>query len=140
MNYACDMGELARFVHRGAATVTPKTLRGLQSKLPLLKLEFANSVDTKYPHLAEQLPFLVTIVEDFLEGAADDLPLVVVASAAFAIIYCHRQFDLIPDSVPEFGHADDSGVVRVVLIEYEKVLSAYCAKLGLNWSRVSTKP
>lgn len=105
----------------------------------MLKVEFATINAPKYPHLVDQLEFLSDVVEDFTEGEADDVPLITVASAAFALVYAHRQFDLIPDSIPEFGHADDSGVVRAVLIEHERVLAAYATARGMNWSKVTVK-
>jgi len=80
------------------------------------------------------------VVEDFAEGAEDDLPFVSVASAVFALIYAHRQKDLIPDFVPDFGHADESAVVRAVLIEHEKVLAGYASRHHRNWTRISVKP
>ena len=133
------MSELAQFVHNGAAKISPQVLRGVHRKLPYLKAEFATINAPKYPHLVDQLEFLSNIVEDFADGQADDLPYVTVASAAFALVYSHRQFDLIPDSVPELGHADESGVVRVVLMEHERVLSDYAAKHHMNWARVTVK-
>jgi uncharacterized membrane protein YkvA (DUF1232 family) len=134
-----SMGEIVKFVHHGAATITPKILRGVHKKLPFLKLEFAELSDPKFPHLSLQLAFLADVVEDFAEGVADDLPYVTVASAVFALIYSHRQFDLIPDSIPEFGHADDSGVVRTVLIEHEKILADYAQRQGKNWGSITVK-
>ncbi|MDQ6632243.1 MAG: YkvA family protein [Verrucomicrobiota bacterium] len=131
------MGEIVKFVHHGAQKITPSILKGIHKKLPLLKLEFAEIDDPKYPHLAEQLELLTDLLEDFAEGVADDLPYVTVASAAFALIYAHRQFDLIPDSIPEFGHADDSSIVRAVLIEHEKVLADYAEKNGMKWSEIT---
>ena len=115
-------------------------LKAIHAKLPMLKMEFATINAPRYPHLVDQLEFLADVVEDFAEGATDEMPYVVVASAAFALIYAHRQFDLIPDSIPEFGHADDSGVVRAVLIENERVLSDYAAKQQWNWSQITVKP
>jgi uncharacterized membrane protein YkvA (DUF1232 family) len=115
-------------------------LRSIHKKLPMLKLEFAEIDDPKYPHLAEQLELLADVVEDFAEGMAEDLPYITIASAAFALIYAHRQFDLIPDSVPEFGHADDSSVVRAVLIQHEKVLANYADKQGMKWEEISVHP
>jgi len=134
------MGEIVKFVHHGAAKITPRILKGIHKKLPMLKLEFSEIDDPKYPHLPEQLQFLTDVVEDFAEGLAEDLPYVTVAHAAFALVYAHQEFDLIPDWIPDFGHADDSSVVRAVLIEHEKVLSAYAEKLEVQWSRISVQP
>lgn len=134
------MAELADFVHRGAAKVTPQILRGVYKKLPLLKVEFAQIHAPKFPHLVSQLQFLANVIEDFAEGKADDLPFTTVAASVYAIIYAQRQWDLIPDSVPDIGMADDSGVVRVVLIENEKTLSRYAEKIGMKWRAISIEP
>jgi uncharacterized membrane protein YkvA (DUF1232 family) len=134
------MGEIVKFVHNGASKITPKVLNGIHKKLPLLKLEFANINDPKHPHLGEQLEFLANAIEDFAEGMADELPFITVANAAFALVYAHRQMDLIPDTVPEFGHADDSAVVRAVLIEHEKVLADYAETHGRTWNTITVEP
>jgi len=134
------MGEIVKFVHSGAGKITPQILKGIHKKMPMLKLKFANIQDAKYPHLAEQLEFLSNVVEDFAEGLAEELPYVTAASAAFALVYAHRQFDLIPDSIPEFGHADDSSVVRAVLMEHEKVLANYAEKHSKSWSAFTVEP
>lgn len=135
------MAELIKFVRHGAAQVTPKILAGVHRKLPMLKVEFAQINAPKFPHLVNQLEFLADVVEDYAEGADNDLPLVVVAEAVFALVYAHRQWDLIPDSRGDgMGHADDSSVVRVVLMEHEKVFADYASRRGMNWSRVSVRP
>ena len=134
------MAEIARFVHHGAATITPKILKGVHKKMPFLKLKFAEINEANYPHLGDQLQFLADVVEDFAENADDDLPYATVAAATFALVYAHREIDLIPDSVPGFGHADDSSVVRAVLIEHEKVLAAYAQRHGMNLGRITAKP
>lgn len=134
------MAEIAKFVHRNAATITPQVLKGIHKKLPFLKLKFADISDHNYPHLSEQLEFLADLIEDVAEGVDEQIPYTTIAAAAFALIYAHREMDLIPDSVPEYGHADDSAVVRAVLIENEKVLAAYAARHSLNFERVSLKP
>jgi uncharacterized membrane protein YkvA (DUF1232 family) len=134
------MPEIANFVHNGAARITPRILRGVHKKLPLLKVEFAQINAPRFPHLVDQLEFLADVVEDFAEGEAEDMPFVTIACATFALIYAHRQLDLIPDTVADFGHADDSGVVRAVLIEHERFLSIYASKRGLNWEKISLNP
>ena len=134
------MSETAQFVHRGTSRITPRVLEGIHRKLPFLKVEFATINAPKFPHLVDQLEFLADVVEDFTEGAADDVPYVTAASAAFALVYAHRQFDLIPDSDPEYGHADDSAVVRTVLIEHERYLAEYAVKRGMTWAKITVKP
>jgi uncharacterized membrane protein YkvA (DUF1232 family) len=134
------MGEIVDFVHHGAAKITPKILQDTYRKLPMLRLEFAEIDDPGYPHLPEQLEFLAAVVEDFAEGVVTNIPYVTIASAVFALLYAHRQIDLIPDSIPGVGHADDSAVVRAVLIENEKVLAEFAEKQGLVWEEVSVNP
>jgi uncharacterized membrane protein YkvA (DUF1232 family) len=134
------MSEIAQFAQRGTSSVTADVLKAIHKKLPFLKIEFAQINAPKYPHLVDQLEFLADVVEDFAEGAADEMPLTAVAGATFALIYAHRQIDLIPDSNVEYGHADDSAVVRAILIENENVFSKYAAKHGMNWSKVTVKP
>jgi uncharacterized membrane protein YkvA (DUF1232 family) len=134
------MAEIAKFVHRGAGTITPKILEGVHKQLPYWKLKFAELDDLNYPHLSEQLEFLAALVEDFAEGAEDTVPYTTIAAATFALIYANREVDLIPDSIPEFGHADDSSVVRVVLIENEKILANYAQRHKMDWTKVTLKP
>ncbi len=134
------MPEIARFVRRGGAQITPKILQGIHKKLPLLKVEFAQIYAPKFPHLVEQLEFLANVVEDFIEEADPDIPYVAAAEAAFALAYAHRQVDLIPDLNQEFGRADDSSVVRAVLIEHERALADFAKRHRLNWTRITVQP
>lgn len=115
-------------------------LRGVYKKLPVLKVEFAQINAPNYPHLVDQLEFLTTVIEDFVEGSADEIPFCTISAVAFAAIYKHRAVDLIPDTVPDWGHADDSSVVRAVLIEHERVLAAFAQKIGVPWSKITTEP
>ncbi len=133
------MAEIAKFVRHGAGTITPKVLAGVHKKLPFLKLEFAQINAPKFPHLVDQLEFLANVVEDFAENADTDIPYGALAGAVFALVYAHRQFDLIPDPIVEYGHADDSSVVRAVLMEHERVFAQYAAKHGMHWSKISVK-
>jgi uncharacterized membrane protein YkvA (DUF1232 family) len=133
------MAEIAEFVRSGAAKITPGVLKGMHKKLPMIKLQFAQLHAPKYPHLIPQLQLLANLVEDFADGKAEEIPLTTVAAASFAIIYAQRQWDLIPDPIHDVGRADDSSVVRAVIIENEKVLSQYAEKQGLNWRTISAE-
>jgi len=120
--------------------ITPNILKGVHKKLPFLKLKFTELNDPAFPHLTDQLEFLADVLEDFAEGVEDGLPYSTVAAVSFAIIYAHRQFDLIPDSGAEAGLADDSAVVRTVLFEHEPVLSAYAGRHKMKWEAITLQP
>ncbi|HVK58485.1 MAG TPA: hypothetical protein VM735_06885 [Candidatus Kapabacteria bacterium] len=134
------MAELADFVRGNAAKIDSLILKRVYKKLPMLKLEFAQLHAPSFPHLVPQLQMLANLVEDFVDGKAEEIPLVTVAGACFAIIYAQRQWDLIPDPIKDLGRTDDSGVVRVVLIENERTLSAYAEKIGLSWKTITVEP
>ena len=59
--------------------------------------------------------------------------------ACFALAYAHKQTHLIPDHIEGIGYADESSVVRTVLIENEKMLAEYCKRQGLDFAEVTTK-
>lgn len=140
MRQTVPMPEVANFVRHGASQITPRILAGIHKKLPMLKVEFAQIHAPQFPHLVDQLEFLADVVEDFVDGAGEDIPYVTAAGAAYALVYAHRQMDLIPDQHPDFGRADDSAVVRAVLMENEKVLADYAEKHGADWSRITVRP
>ncbi|MHB1308319.1 MAG: hypothetical protein ACYDC1_12635 [Limisphaerales bacterium] len=133
------MAEIAEYVNHNAALVTPEVVDKIVRKLPLWKAEFTQIQAPQFPHLITQLEFLANLVEDFAEGAYKDLPYCSFAAAVFALIYAHRKTDLIPDHRGELGRADDSSVVRAVLIQHEKVLARYAAAHGVNWNQITVK-
>lgn len=134
------MSEIVQFLHHGAEQITPKILRGIHKKLPTLKLQFAQINAPKFPHLVEQLEFLADVVEDFVEGVEDNLPYVAIAEAAYALVYSHKDSGLIPNHINHIGRADDSALVRAVLIENERVLSEYAERHEFEWSTITVKP
>ena len=86
------------------------------------------------------MAFLSDAVEDFTEGVYKDLPYYAAAQAVFALTYAHNKVDIIPDFVVDFGRADDSSVVRAVLIQNEKAFGAYAATRNVNWAQITSKP
>jgi uncharacterized membrane protein YkvA (DUF1232 family) len=134
------MQELAHLVQRGTAAITPSILKGIHKKLPYLKLKFTELDDPEYPHLTDQLEFLADVVEDFAEGVEEDLPYVTVAASVFALLYAHRQLDLLPNGIPDVGLSDDSAVVRAVLAEHEKTFAAYAERHKMKWEEITVEP
>jgi uncharacterized membrane protein YkvA (DUF1232 family) len=134
------MSEFADYVNRGASLITPRIVEQILRHLPDWKLEFTQIQAPKFPHLVDQLEFLADAVEDFAEGAYKDLPYFAVAQAVFALTYAHKKVDVIPDLIPDIGRADDSSVVRTVLIQNEKVFAKYAETQGMNWAKITSKP
>ena len=85
------------------------------------------------------MEFLADAVEDCVEGAYKDLPYVAIGQAVFALVYAHKKVGIIPDYVVDLGYADDSSIVRAVLIQNEKAFALYAAKRGLDWNRITSK-
>ena len=134
------MSEFVQFVNHGASRVTPRILELVLRQLPIWKMEFTQINAPKFPHLVDQLEFLADAVEDFAEGAYKDLPYVAIAEAVFALTYAHKKVDVIPDLIPNLGRADDSSVVRAVLIQNEKTFAKYAELQGVNWSKITSAP
>jgi uncharacterized membrane protein YkvA (DUF1232 family) len=133
------MPEIARFVNHGAASITPAVAEKVLRQLPQWKLEFTQISAPKFPHLVDQLEFLADAVEDATEGAYKELPFVAVAQAVFALVYAHKKMGIIPDSILDLGRADDSSVVRAVLIQNEKAFALYAGKQGVDWRKITSQ-
>ena len=134
------MPEIAKFVNGGAGSITPAIAEKVVRQLPQWKLEFTQIDAPKFPHLVDQLEFLADAVEDAVEGAYKDLPYAAVAQAVFALLYTHKKTSILPDSLLELGRADDSSVVRAVLIQNEKAFAIYAGKQGVDWHKITSQP
>ena len=134
------MPEIVKFVNSAAASITPTIAEKVLRQLPQWKLEFTQINAPKFPHLVDQLEFLADAVEDTVEGVYKDLPYSTIAQSVFALLYTHKKMGIIPDSILELGRADDSSVVRAVLIQNEKAFSVYASTLGINWQKITSQP
>ena len=133
------MPEIAKFVNGGAAAITPALAEKVLRHLPQWKLEFTQINAPKFPHLVDQLEFLADAVEDAVDGTYKELPYFAVAQAVFALVYAHKKLGIIPESVVDLGRADDSSVVRAVLIQNEKAFAIYAAKQGVDWRQITSQ-
>jgi uncharacterized membrane protein YkvA (DUF1232 family) len=134
------MSEIAKFVNNGSASITPSVAEKVLRHLPQWKLEFTQIRAPQFPHLVDQLEFLADAVEDAVEGAYKELPYSAVAQAVFALLYAHKKIGIIPESILELGRADDSSVVRTVLIQNEKAFAVYAGTQGIDWRKITSQP
>ena len=134
------MSEFANYVNHGASFITPRIVDQVLRQLPLWKVEFTQIHAPKFPHLVDQLEFLADAVEDFAEGAYKELPFYAVAQAVFALTYAHKKVNIIPDFVTSLGWADDSSIVRAVLILNERAFAGYAGARGIEWAKITSQP
>ncbi len=134
------MSQIVDYVNHGASCITPAVVEKLLRNLPLWKVEFTQFHAPQFPHLIDQLEFLADAVEDVADHVYKDLPYCAFAQAVFALTYAHKKVNIIPDIVPDFGLADDSSVVRAVLIQNEKAFAKYAEANGINWSQITSNP
>ena len=134
------MPEIAKFVNGGACSVTPAMAEKVLRLLPQWKLEFTQINAPKFPHLVDQLEFLADAVEDAVEGAYKDLPYAAISQGVFALLYTHKKTNILSESLLELGRADDSSVVRAVLIQNEQAFAAYAARQGVDWQKITSQP
>jgi len=134
------MSEIVKFVNGGAAGITPAIADKVLRHLPQWKLEFTQISAPQFPHLVDQLEFLADAVEDAVEGAYKELPYQAIAQAVFALLYAHKKMGILPESILELGRADDSSVVRAVLIQNEKSFAVYAESQGVDWRKITSKP
>jgi uncharacterized membrane protein YkvA (DUF1232 family) len=134
------MAEIVDFVNRGAASITPAIVDKVLRALPQWKLEFTQINEPLFPHLVDQLEFLADVVEDTAEGAYKELTYFAFTQAVFALIYSHKKMGIIPDTIVNLGRADDSSVVRAVLIQNEKAFALFAAAQNLDWSKITSQP
>jgi hypothetical protein len=132
--------EIVNFVNNGAVSITPSIAEKVLRQLPQWKLQFTQINAPKFPHLVRQLDFLASAVEDATEGVYKDLPFVTIAQATFALLYAHKKTGVIPATMLNLGCADDSSVVRAVLIQNEKVLAVYAIAQGIDFKKVTSLP
>src|SRR3990172_3144347 len=134
------MSEIVRFVNNGATSITPCVAEKVLRQLPQWKLEFTQIQAPLFPHLVDQLEFLANAVEDAVEGAYKELPYSAIAQSVFALLYAHKKLGIIPDSILNLGYADDSSVVRAVLIQNEKAFAIYAGAQGVDWQKITSQP
>ena len=134
------MSEIVKFVNNGAMSITPAMAEKVLRQLPQWKLEFTQIQAPLFPHLVDQLEFLADAVEDVIEKAYQELPYAALAQAVFALVYSHKKVGIIPDSILNLGYADDSSVVRAVLIQNEKAFAVYAGAQGVDWQRITSQP
>jgi uncharacterized protein DUF1232 len=128
---------ISEYVERRAALFTPENLEELRADLPLLNSRFAAIAVPQFPHLSSQLRLLADFFADSVFPVGSEASR---KEAAFALRYAAKEIDIIPDSVPEIGYADDSLIVRTVLNRHLDVFNDYCLFRNIPGARIIGAP
>jgi uncharacterized membrane protein YkvA (DUF1232 family) len=121
-----------RFVEQGGQLIGARNMVALAGIPPALREKIATLRET-HPRLARQLEFLEEIVG--ADGA--QLTALVRREAAFALAYATNEQDLIPDTTPGIGYADDEAVAEAVISRHAETFARYCAARGPEWASLS---
>jgi uncharacterized membrane protein YkvA (DUF1232 family) len=136
----CGVGSISEYVEQSASLLTPEHLDEARRELPILNLQFAAISVPQFPHLQQQLKLLTDFLEDTAAGVFPDGSEASRKETAFALRYMVKETDIIPDSVPEIGYADDSLIVRTILSRHQDVFRDYCRFRKTRWSKISSGP
>ncbi len=130
--------EIANFVQHGSQKITPQEAERFRQRLPALKVKVEELNVPEFPKLRRRLRLLADLFEDVLDGVYTSLPYTAFAEALFALSYLLKDNDIIPDSVPGIGMADDASIVSAVFLRNEAALIQYSATKNLPWSDFSS--
>ena len=121
--------DLDAFVEHGGRLIGREKLvfsladwASLERKIEQLHLE--------QPRLAAQLQLLI----DFASDVTVDSPRAARNEAIFAVLYCARDVDLIPDDLPVIGYSDDAAVIALALSRNAAFFEGYCDDNAIDWS------
>lgn len=128
------------FVLRGGQTVTAGRMNAFRRQIPFLKVKAETLNSPDFPHLAEQARFLSRYAEDVLDGVYPSGDLQAITETVFGLGYLLNDVDIIPDDIPGKGLADDSAVLRAVLLSHEAEFQAFAQHAGLDYGKVTGNP
>lgn len=74
------------------------------------------------------------MVKSYVNKEYTAVPLGTILAAISALVYIVNPFDIIPDTVPVIGHADDVGIIAVCLKLIETDLNDY-----IEWRKANNK-
>ena len=136
----CGVESISDYVEKSALLLTLEHLDEMRRELPILNLQFAAISVRQFPHLQQQLKLLADFLEDTAAGVFPAGSEASRKETAFALRYMAKEADIIPDSVPEIGYANDSLSVRTVLSRHQDVFCDYCRFRKIRWSKISFAP
>lgn len=115
---------LDEYISRQRESIQRSDLLGLRKLIPALQEKRLIAEASGYPDLVKGVDVLTDLLlSEEVEASGDPLP-THLAEAGVAARYLLKGIDLIPDSLPKIGLADDAWVVARVLQRNPELLKA----------------
>ena len=125
MNSMFDLNRAKEMVEGGISEATemlrnPQKIDSLlvQAEEALKKVPFAGDMLAK-------VPLMISMIKSYINGSYAKVSVKVIAAMVSSLLYLIKRKDLIPDSLPIVGHADDIAVIGFALKLCENELNEY---------------
>ena len=104
--------------------------RDVRHFLKGVELKFKSVPFAKENRYLSQIPDLVSMVYDYIDGAYETISEDSIKIAFSGLVYFLSRNDLIDDNIPELGYIDDIAVLSYCVKTIEKDLNAYRKSTG----------
>jgi uncharacterized membrane protein YkvA (DUF1232 family) len=111
------------FINKGAADVNDEDIQKVVDRAHDITQKVVNSAPLK--RFINDVRLLTSMIKDSFSGAYKHLPVWVIGSVVFALLYVLSPIDLIPDFIPVIGLLDDAVVLGLCLALAEKDIQKY---------------
>jgi len=111
------------FIKKGAADVSDEDIQKVVDRASDITQKVVNSAPLK--RFINDVRLLISMIKDWFSGTYKNLPVWVIGSVVFALLYVLSPIDLIPDFIPVIGLLDDAVVLGLCLALAEKDIQKY---------------
>lgn len=121
------------FIKKGAADVNDEDIQKVVDRANDITQKVVNSSPLK--RFINDVRLLISMIKDSFSGTYKHLPMWVIGSVVFALLYVLSPIDLIPDFIPVLGLMDDAVVLGLCLALAEKDIQKY-----QQWKELKEQP
>ena len=111
------------FIKKGAADVNDEDIQKVMDRASDITQKVVNSAPLK--RFINDVRLLISMIKDSFSGTYQHLPVWVIGSVVFALLYVLSPIDLIPDFIPVIGLMDDAVVLGLCFALAEKDIQKY---------------
>ena len=135
-----EIDESTALSELGKGFQNAETILNDEDKLEKLFQKLENKLKV-FPTIGEKLAVaasMASMVKSYVRKEYTEVPMGTIIAAISALVYVVNPVDIIPDSIPVVGHADDVGIVAVCLKLIESDLQEYIEWRKKNGKEIPT--